>query len=416
MFNAFPHVQSVVRRSLLFALILHISASGMVFDNRFIPLQKWQYITVDDRPSHFAFAPFAVTASNAYGCDDDLIGIPGIYGKFDLGVLAQSMFTAGIPLTADLTYIVDQNVPFLIDGKIQGQGLELRYQQAIGDYISLGFSWFCMRSTSWNQFRLDKSKMTINSELTADDCDQALRDAFNLLGFNDGYARQAGSGDFDIYARLGKRWDYSLKCRAVSVGGRLGLLAPAGVSHSPCNPASIPYGGNGHWGMYGAFDADVELKEDMKIGGLLRLNKRFARTSLQRMAVGQESSLFGVVQGSARVNPGCTVIFSPYASLEGLRGGLGFRLNYTLTKHYKDSWQDCRADKSVPVNIVPSEVSSTWASDYFAVNVFYDFGKDKQERQFEPILLFTWDVPAHMLVANRVAKTNRISLGLEFSF
>ena len=92
------------------------------------------------------------------------------------------------------------------------------------------------------------------------------------------------------------------------------------------------------------------------------------------------------------------------------------QVNYTLTKHYADSWTDKRGDAGVPVCLKHIQNDSSWGSDYFAITLFYDFGKVKEPRSFEPIVRFTWDVPASMLVARKSAKTHRLSLGLEFSF
>ena len=81
---------------------------------------------------------------------------------------------------------------------------------------------------------------------------------------------------------------------------------------------------------------------------MLRLSKRFARTQPdERMPVlhpvnqipnnptrvtipESEPQIFGVVTGPARVNPGFTEIFSAYGQWEGIRDGLGVRLQYSF--------------------------------------------------------------------------------------
>jgi len=389
---------------------------GMVYDNRYMPLLQRSYITCAERPSHVRGALFAMTASQAFGNGDDFLGIPEIYGPFDLGALAKSMGIAHIPMSPLLSELQDQKIPFRVDGRLQTQGANFGYRQQIGDLLQLGFTWFVMRSTSRQEFFTDRNNMNFSGTLTDASLDQALREALASLGFNQSYAHQVGASDFDAFARVGYRFDYELKCRSIDTGLRMGVLAPMGVVRCPTIPASIPFGGNGFWGMYGQFDLEIEAKEDFKAGLFARLNKRFAKTKSVRMPVTQEPSIFGVVQGDARINPGVTFIFSPYVSIEGLRGGLGLRVDYTLIKHQRDSWTDARCGTCVPVNLCQAEAFSGWGSDYASFTAFYDFGKTKEQRSFEPLVFFTWDIPVSLFVAERSVKTNRVMLGVEFSF
>jgi hypothetical protein len=356
------------------------------------------------------------TNNEDFGRGDDTIGIPEIFGPFDLGVLAHSMKIAGLPMSAKLAELQNQKIPFQVDGRLQTQGLALGYQQQCGSWFELGLTWFVMRSTSRQEFL--PMRQDTRSGFSEETLDGLLREAFATLGFNQGYAHQVGSSDFDIYARLGNRWDYILKCRSIDAGLRVGLLAPMGVAREPNEPASIPYGGNGFWGIYGAVDAEFEFKEDFKLGVFARLNKRFAKTKTVRIPVTKEPSIFGVAHGPVRINPGVTFIFSPYVSIEGLRAGLGLRVDYTLIKHQRDIWADARpaACRSVPVNLCQAENWSSWGSEYASFTAFYDFGKTKEQRSFEPILFFTWDIPVSLFVANHSVKPQRVSLGIEFNF
>lgn len=115
------------------------------------------------------------------------------------------------------------------------------------------------------------------------------------------------------------------------------------------------------------------------------------------------------------VDPGATLVVSPFVSFESLRDGLGARVAYTLTKHWQDKWNLWQSTKNVPLEGLCNRTS--WGSDYFSVNVFYDFGKVKNpDRTVYPILTFCWDIPVSVLIANTVAKTNRVSLGVEVAF
>ncbi len=111
--------------------------------------------------------------------------------------------------------------------------------------------------------------------------------------------------------------------------------------------------------------------------GWLRMSKRFTRIYEARMPVNKEPQFLGLVVGRALVDPGYTVTFMPYFSLENLREGLGVRVFYTITHHEPDYWADARNDRSVPVNL--EDVKKTIIMDikYVTLMAFYDFGENK---------------------------------------
>src|SRR5204863_7772461 len=111
-----------------------------------------------------------------------------------------------------------------------------------------------------------------------------------------------------------------------------------------------------------------------------------------------------------------TFIFSPYAYAENLRAGLGLGVQYTVTVHQKDTWENPIVDPTIPVDLKDTQGLSYWGSDYFTLNVFYDFGKEKLCRSFDPIISFRWDIPVMFSPTKNSAKTNRVSVGIEFVF
>jgi hypothetical protein len=405
--------KSIIRIGAVCGALFSGLLQAMTFDNRFFPLIQYPFITVECRPSHVRGDFFVTTANEAFGPNDiDQIGIPELFGRYDEQLIAQSLVAIGKPNPLPAPF---QNVdlPWNLAGKIQSQGFVFIYRQEIIDPVSVGLNWFFMHVNSRQEFFLNKTGFTLDEQQELDDLRRQMERELGLSGPN---ANQFGMGDFEAYIRVGSWLDYMYKFRRIEAGIRLGALLPAGVVRDINNPASVPFGGNGHYGIFGAIDAEFELKEDWKAGFLLRASKRFARTCVQRMPVNNTPYLFGAVVGPARVNPGATVIFAPYASFENLREGLGARIQYTLIWHGCDDWCDKRINPTVPVVLDQVIKHSSWASDYITLTVFYDFGKVKMHRCFEPAVLFSWDIPASLLVARNCAKTNRISLGLEFNF
>lgn len=394
---------------------------GMVFDNRFFPLIQKPFISVSGRPSHIGAYLYATTASKAINSMEQNIGIPELYGKFDLGALALAFDKVGLPdpLRSDLQ---GQVIPFDMAGTIQAQGIEFCYYQSICEIGGVGFNWLVMHSNS----RQDFFPRPFNG-VDPLDLDATRRTMFQEMGLSDVQANQSGMGDLDLYARLGYHWDYTLKFRRIDAGLRMGTLVPAGVETTLNSPASVPFGGNGFWGLYGQLESEFEFKEDMKGGLMFRLSKRFAKTQRQRVPVSRDSksqitrpgepNIFSPLIADVKITPGFNFVFMPYAQLENLRAGLGVRLLYTLTNHWHDTWKDERKDQTtIPVDLCLVDELSGWKSDYISLSVFYDFGKVKAQRSLDPILIFTWDIPSLFFSSEKTPTTNKISLGLEYNF
>lgn len=412
------HIRVVI---VLFALHFMQSMHAMVFDNRYLFLAQRPFVTVDCRPSHLIMDCFIETGRKAIGPNEREIPIGQLWGNFNQGEIARSFPIIGLQnpfVTFGRPDWQDGNFLWNINGKIQTQGVAFAYRQAIGPCISVGADWLFMRVCTHNIFTLEENSIPMTGSEVIQ-LDEIRRAMLQEIGITQNAVTTSGFGDLDFYIRFGYEWDYTLKLRHIIAGFSVGALIPSGQPIMLSAPSTVPFGGNGYYGMYGAFDAEFEVKEDWKVGLLFRVSKRFRRTRFERMPVADEPLPYGLVVGPAQVNPGLTVIFSPYVSLENLRQGLGLRVQYTLTEHNKDLWRDrrsCECQEQSPTKLDEVMKRSHWASDYVTVAAFYDFGKMKDVRGFDPIITLSWDIPVLMVVADRVVKTNRIIIGLEFNF
>jgi hypothetical protein len=391
----------------------------MVFDNRYFPLIQYPYISFPGRESHLTADFFITTASNAADDRDRAIGIAELSGPFDQSQLAYSMTLAGFPNPLP-PVLVDGELPWILRGKLQTQGFAFTYRHYLNCNFSVGILGFVMRSNSYIDFLFNQSKASSLSAILTEsailELDDTRRAMLATLGLACNHVHQAGFGDTEIYARWFDRYEYYFKLRSLEYALRLGLLIPTGVKREINKPASVPFGGNGHWGVYISGDGEFEIKEDWKVGVLLRASKRFARTRNERMPVDKEPQIFGVVTGLAKIDPGFTEIFAIYGQMEGLREGFGLRVQYTLINHNQDNWTDERADKSIPVNLAPVDQRSGWASEYITLSAFYDFEKTSRECANKPIVRAAWDIPFTLLVGHRFVHSYKVSLGLEFNF
>jgi hypothetical protein len=402
-------------------LFLFIAVPGivhaMVYDNRYFPLLQRPYITVGCCDSHAAVDGFITTSHSAIGINEE-VGIPEIFGIFDEAQLAYSLTQAGLPNPLPPAFL-DAEIPWKMGGKIQSQGASFSYEQFLAYGFSVGIYGLAMRVNSTIDFVLEggsKTTAVINGAGDVIELDDDRRAMIAELGLSCDHTQQHGFGDLDVYLRWSDCWKYLCKVRTLRVGSRLGMLAPTGVKRNIYQPASVPFGGNGHWGIYGSLDTEIEIKEDWKVGVLGRASKRFSKTQCQRMPLKDEQQLYGVVVGQASVDPGWTGIFSWYFQVEGLREGFGMRAQYTLISHQRDTWQDKRADKTIPVNLCPVETLSGWGSEYITLAAFYDFEKVNECRGHAPILNVAWDIPVDWLIAHRSVRAFKVAFGLEFNF
>lgn len=389
--------------------------AGLFYDNRFFPLTLYPYVTYYDQHAYAKVGPFITTSSSAFEREEREMPLFEIFGKYDQKALALSMAQAGLgnPFVEagqeDFLFI-RSTIPWKMDGRIQSQGLFFGSQYQFSDHLLVGFEWYFMRVNSSIDFFLEESRER------AEELDRIRRDMNEVLGINGGHVDEAGMGDLDLYFRVGNDWDYTMKFRHIALGMRFGALVPAGKRRNPCNPASVPFGGNGHFGFYIMGDGEFELKEDWKAGFYIGLSKRIPKTQLQRMPVGKEPSIFGAVLGEVSVNPGVTFMFAPYFSVENLRQGFGARIQYTLAVHGDDEWGDRRSNPCPPVQLKRVVETSSWSGGHVTLTSFYDFGKMKVHHNADPVIFIAWDIPVNMFSTKDKVKTNKVQIGIEFNF
>jgi hypothetical protein len=392
------------------------SLQAMVYDNRFLPLIGRNFGWYDATQSQVDCRFVAAVADRAYAPrDDEDHRLPEMFGVFDQNVLGQAITLIGQtnPLP---TAWQGREIIWRTDGKMQMQGVFLEGYHHIYRFLSTGYSVGFMHVQAYNTYHYERSSLIL-SPADKIELDVYRRQMFQIIGVNGGEYSKVGLSDIDWYIRFGHQWDYALKFRRIIAGARLGLMVPSGVARDEHVAAAIPFaGGYREWGIYAALDALFEVKEDMKAGLLIRVNQRFARKHRVRMPVLTEPQPLGAAYGPALIKPGATYIIAPYIILENLQQGLGVMLQYTMRIHQQDTWHDHRCDASVPVNLEPVDRRSFWSSDIITLDLFYDFGKGRVERNYDPFVFVRWDIPYKFLTSERSAKTNQVSCGFGCSF
>lgn len=405
----------------------------MVADNRYFPWYPHSYMRTASERSIVEGGAFFVIGNGARGSDTIIgvtggilgsneplehIGIPEIWGIYDQTKVSQALTRTNKVTPLSPQWQMQKVIPWRSYGKIAGQGIYLNAELGFDNGFSFGASTYAMHVTSVQRFTLPNVTIRDMNLLPAEIAQlDAQRRAMNdLLGLTGAQWSKSGMTDTEVHLRYGFIKDYVAKFRKIDVGIFGGLLLPTGVLRDYNNPASVPFGANGHMGFYGGFEGMFELKEDWTLGIRLQIEDLLAKTQLTRMPVNNETILYGAVVGLAKIDPGVTVVFCPSFTMGDLRDGCGAGLQYTLAFHAGDVWTDVRTDQSVPTTLNNMYELSQWTAEYLTASVFYDPNRESRDERTYPILTFKWDIPVKIFGAESVSKTNLISLGFSFHF
>jgi hypothetical protein len=400
-------------------LVLGQMVQATIFDNRYIPFLQRPYIVNPDRWDYISCDVFFATASQSFGRTDTEIGLPQLYGEYNQASVGRAFVAIGQPNPLPSRF---QNAKIIWqqEGKLLAQGFEFSAQKELYDGLALGIYTYFMRVDTVSAFFLN-----VNSSEGFNPSDpgdrillDTLRRSMNTaagLTTND-HAKQFGFGDIDLYLMWMHYWPYCLKFRSIRAQASFGALIPSGVQRNVNEPTTIPFGGNGFWGVYGAIEAEFEVKEDWKFGGFLRASKRFTATKCERIPLCEVPFPYSPLVADVSINPGPTFVGMAWMSFEAIHKGLGMRLLLTVRRHWADSWEVPACIDAVATGCNRLKDLTDWGSDYITLNAFYDFGRTKAEAEGEPIIFFAWDVPLDMLVTRNTYKTNKVMLGVEFNF
>jgi hypothetical protein len=407
------------------ALYSTVSFSA-IYDNRFFPFYSYIFPRTKQKQSWFNMNAYFITGDEAEGVAGR-VGIPELCGTFDQKLLGQEMENAGLPNPLRPDFQLLPGIPWNLCGKITGQGIGFELEQAFTSRLSFGLSCWYLHTSSNVEFILDKVLVRdlgfINGkEGDLFELDRELRQMLREIGLEGGQWSKSGVTDVDVYLRYGDIWDYVWKFRSVGAGIKLGVLAPSGPGRTPCNPASIPFSGNKHLGVYGEADFQLELKEDIYFGGFLRVTGRLQDCDAVRFANDCQTPLFGVIQSTADVDPGIGVAGSLYATVQGIRDGLGLQGRYTIAYHGYDCLSNIELCEELSLEQVPQSAidnfidCSTFISEYFSLNLFYDFGTNEDNCLVDSKFFFAWDIPIEAFAAKNYVRTNRVALGVQFNY
>lgn len=412
-------MMNMMKSGLAVLLLTSLSTvSARCYDNRFIPFYPNNGITTQEKRSFFKVDGFFVTAHESYGTEvKKKQGVPEVWGTFDQRVVTDASVAAGNSNRLRPAWqLVD--IPWKVQGKLQGQGFGISAEWNFFRNWSVGISSGFMHVSSNQKFVLPRDTAR-DLALTASDeeeLDRNRRDTLIDLGFDSEKWADSGITDSKVYFHWTVMDSYVKKFRRAAVGFSFGALIPSAQKRDDANPAAISLGGQHIPGLCAGLDTNLEIREDLWFTLLFDISKRFTRTQTRRIPLKGEPEIFGATTGKIEVDPGVTLLVQPKLTFEDIQGGFGASLAYNFVYHARDTWQDKRDDTSLTIDISKISEQSKWRSEYVLFNLFYDFARVHPEKRFVPKLGLSWDIPIDLFGPLQVVKTQRVGLSVELVF
>ena len=213
---------------------------------------------------------FATSASSAFKRTHGKVGIPELWGPYDLKdvinsltVVKQGMgeeFPNPFLRAPGVEGLVDCSIPFDVDGKVTSVGMILEgAYQLFTKHFYIGFSIPFLSVEARSRYLLqDKSTKDefinpVVEKLLPGEKNQVERvrlEVHEELGLEPFDWEHEGFGDLDLYLRWNAYWDHFLMMKTINFNIIGGVLFPTSVMMDNDNPASVPFMGNSHVGFY----------------------------------------------------------------------------------------------------------------------------------------------------------------------
>ena len=420
------NVASSCRKYIIFFQMLLISngINAMVMDSRYFPWLEQLYTGSDHRHGHITTDAFFITGGNAY-CkesrareENQIVSISGLFGELRLTDVGNALTLAGLnnPIPTDWRWLSDMKA--IMPGSMEGQGIDFEGFWPITKHFGIGASALIMQLSSFLVVIPAEDtikKLYLDAPGNHAQFTSMMSNFYKELQISSTASSEFGAGDTIVYAAFYDVKEYEHKMRKIDLSLWIGGIIPSGVKRNIYNLGSVPFGGNGLWGLFIAPTFELELKEDLKFGMQFRVTKRFSKCLESRLPLDKEQPLFAPTIGIARINPGVSITGTGYVVFEELRAGFGVEGKYTVTYHQEDSFNsNVLINKKAP-NFKTLKYTSDFISEYATIRLFYDVAHDK-EWKHRPLVSLTWDIPQNHIGGKAFAKTNRILLGCTVNF
>ncbi len=405
------------------SVILCMSVRAYLDNPIFFPFDDHITWRTRQKPSCTNLNLFFMTSDKGRNEHGDNIWLPALGGVYDVAKINTALNTVGITNPYYPSEWIVIEIPYQSFGTVRSIGIEGWLEYAITNHFSLGVDSALMHVTSRRAESITEDALRNLSINRSPDntftgrertLEVARLNAHNLLGVASQQWQETGLSDTELYLRAGIINDYTWKVKQYDLSLTLGGIFPTGQLLALNNAASIPFGGNGHWGIFLKGDANFELTDDIFAGFWLYGSKRFTKTYPMRLPVAQEPLQFGALIANTRVQPGWLIALSPYVIIDDIQDGFGAYGAYTFIHHFCSQYT-CFGTTYTP-NFARMLDASIWTNEFFTLGIDYDSTKAPLIREYGHRVFLDLVIPTNLFDAKRVSKTYRLSLGVEFHF
>ncbi|MBU4269779.1 hypothetical protein KJ644_04345 [Candidatus Dependentiae bacterium] len=444
------------RLIILFLILFSFSLNASHNNSRYFPFLERPAEYITKRTSHVTPSLFLTNAATAFGRGGGNIGIPELYGTYDLRDVIFSLKQVN-----GSSYVnpierergpndawIDKSIRFQVNSKIRSIGFLLNYEQYVRisgqslklPGVSLGASLPLMNVVASDNFYFlpEQSDPQVQNlkDGEVDQLNRIRRMTNDDLSVQSGDWIKAGLGDLDLHASLNYNWDHKLLMRSIDLNFRLGVVIPSSVYADINYPASVSFMGDGHWTSYFDVIPEFELKPDWKVGLILGFMYQLDNTKIFRIPVYQEPAPFSALITNLKIDPGLTFKISPYFTAENLTDGVDFQVRYTYLKHNKDKWIDDRSGSFVKSylnqtvgtqpwtgktltqadidnNISTKKDLTKWTMHYISLELLYDSKEAGNNWILDPKIFINYD---YQFSGNGCSKTHQFTLGVQAQF
>jgi len=318
-------------------------------------------------------------------------------------------------------------------------GANVASEYAVTPHIRCGVDLPFMRVEARERYvfpatKADKSLSVANQEQV-----QRLRRYVNEdVGLTVGDWTKEGIGDTTVWLSYAQRWGRKGLLRSSSLAGRFAVSLPTSSVRDERYASSIPFGGNGHWGIGVTLTPQAEIKEGWRFACPISFIGQTRTTRVRRLAQYDEADIFSPLKGKTMVQPGFTCTLYPQLTLEHATENLHVTLGWNFTKHWKDRVTDMRSDtKRVPSfvtrtqlptfslyspakqrelvdnNIERKRTLSSWHTHYITLHAAYELCDLFPAKRYAPLAQFGFD---YALSGKNHVRTYTVTMAFSWRF
>ena len=357
----------------LFCLVTSTLSGFSPVVNRYLPFVSSPYLSETTQTPHALHVQMmAVQASKLFNSGEDDVslyqnnGILEIDGAYKLSAIVNAQkekaaregvaYVSAFDRETGGGAWAGRELAFGARSSLLMFGGTLAHERSFGKYIRCGIELPFMRVEAREQYVFPISERDRGLSIPDREQVQRLRRYVHEdLGLTVGDWTHEGIGDLSVWGQYKQAWKHVWLLRSASLAGSIAVSAPLGSKRDELYAASIPLGGNGHWGIALCFTPEAELKEGWRLALPLSLTGQTSHTRVRRLSIYNEPALFSPLEAKTKIAPGLTLTFNPCLTVEHLSDNLHCSLGWNFTKHWADTVTDMRSDTTT----VPSYLTRT---------------------------------------------------------